>query len=126
MKQQRAGEAGRGFAVVADEVRALASKTQESTISIQDIIAKLQEQSEKASSNMIKNVDLIEGSVVLADQVKASFEDISNTINTISEINAVVATASLQQTSVTEDIAKNTSIAYDLVQENVSAINQTL
>jgi methyl-accepting chemotaxis protein len=122
----RAGEAGRGFAVVADEVRALASKTQQSTISIQDIIAKLQEQSEKASSNMIKNVDLIEGSVVLADQVKASFEDISNTINTISEINAVVATASLEQTSVTEDIAKNTTIAYDLVQENVSAINQTL
>lgn len=122
----RAGEAGRGFAVVADEVRALASKTQQSTINIQEIIGKLQQQSEKASSNMIKNVDLIEGSVVLADQVKASFEDIAQTINTISDINAIVATASLQQTSVTEDISRNTTIAYDLVQENVSAINQTL
>jgi len=122
----RAGEAGRGFAVVADEVRALASKTQESTINIQDIIHKLQEQSEKASSNMIKNVDLIEGSVELADQVKASFEDISHTINAISEINALVATASLEQTSVTEDISKNTTQANDLVQENVSAINEIL
>jgi len=122
----RAGEAGRGFAVVADEVRALASKTQESTINIQDIIHKLQEQSEKASSNMMKNVDLIEGSVELADQVKASFENISNAINKISEINALVATASLEQTSVTEDISKNTTQANDLVQENVSAINETL
>ena len=122
----RAGEAGRGFAVVADEVRALASKTQQSTINIQDIIHKLQEQSEKASSNMIKNVDLIEGSVELADQVKASFEDISKAINAISEINALVATASLEQTSVTEDISKNTTQANDLVQENVSAINETL
>jgi len=122
----RAGEAGRGFAVVADEVRALASKTQESTINIQDIIHKLQEQSEKASKNMIKNVDLIEDSVELADHVKASFEDISHTISAISEINALVATASLQQTTVTEDISKNSTQANDLVQENVSAINETL
>ena len=75
---------------------------------------------------MIKNVDLIEGSVELADQVKASFEDISHAINAISEINALVATASLEQTSVTEDISKNTTQANDLVNENVSAINETL
>ena len=122
----RAGEAGRGFAVVADEVRALASKTQESTINIQEIIHKLQEQSEKASSNMIKNVDLIEDSVELVEQVKESFEDISKAMNVISEINGLVATASLQQTSVTEDISKNTTQANDLVQENASAINETL
>lgn len=122
----RAGEAGRGFAVVADEVRALASKTQESTINIQEIIHKLQEQSDKASSNMVKNVDLIEGSVELADQVKASFEDISRSINAISEINSLVATASLQQTSVTEEISKNTTQANDSVQANAAAINQTL
>lgn len=122
----RAGEAGRGFAVVADEVRALASKTQQSTVSIQALILKLQDQSEKASNNMVKNVELIEGSVVLADQVKVSFEDISHAINSITEINALVATASLQQTVVTEDISKNTTHAYDLVQQNVTAINQSL
>lgn len=122
----RAGEAGRGFAVVADEVRALASKTQQSTVSIQDIISKLQEKSETASKNMVQNVELIEGSVELADQVKSAFEEISQAINAISEINALVATASVEQTGVTEDISKNTSQAFDLVQQNASAVNQTL
>lgn len=39
----RAGEQGRGFAVVADEVRALASKTQESTTTIQESLGALQD-----------------------------------------------------------------------------------
>ncbi|NLS12680.1 methyl-accepting chemotaxis protein [Vibrio sp. SM6] len=122
----RAGEAGRGFAVVADEVRNLASKTQESTVSIQDIITRLQLQSEKANTNMVKNVELIEQSVEFADQIKASFEDISSAVSSISEINTLVATASQEQNNVTEDISKNTTFAFDLVQRNVSAVHQTL
>lgn len=122
----RAGEHGRGFAVVADEVRSLASKTQESTVSIQEIIEKLQQQSEKAHSNMSQNVDLINQSVQLADNVKASFEEISRAAESISEINTMVATAAQQQFSVTEDISKNTTLAFDLVQKNVTGIDETL
>jgi methyl-accepting chemotaxis protein len=122
----RAGEYGRGFAVVADEVRNLASKTQESTVSIQDIIEKLQSQSERANKNMIENVELIQESVLLADDVKASFEDISSAVQSISDINTLVATASQQQYCVTEDISKNTTQTFDLVHQNVTAVNQTL
>ena len=122
----RAGEYGRGFAVVADEVRNLASKTQESTVSIQAIIEKLQVQSEKANNNMNQNVELIEHSVLLADQVKASFEDISKAVESISDINTLVATASQQQFCVTEDISKNVTQAFDLVQQNVGAVDETL
>lgn len=122
----RAGEHGRGFAVVADEVRNLASKTQESTVSIQGIIEKLQQQSDRANQNMTQNVELIEESVVLADQIKGAFEEISYAVESISEINALVATASQQQTSVTEEISRNTTQAFDLIQQNVAAISQTL
>ncbi|MBP3139891.1 methyl-accepting chemotaxis protein [Aliivibrio fischeri] len=121
----RAGEAGRGFAVVADEVRNLAAKTKESTSNIQGIISKLQAQSENANKNMMENVTSIQESVHLIESVKTSFNDIVSSVQSISDINTLVATASQEQFSVTEDIAKNTTRTFDLVTQNVSAINQT-
>ncbi|ADZ89582.1 methyl-accepting chemotaxis protein [Marinomonas mediterranea] len=122
----RAGEQGRGFAVVADEVRNLASKTQESTVNIQGIIEKLQSQSERANTNMGSNVKLIEQSVSLATQVKESFDDISDAVQSISDVNSLVATASHEQLSVTEDIGRITAETFDSVSENMTSINDTL
>ena len=122
----RAGEAGRGFAVVADEVRNLASKTQQSTVNIQDIIEKLQAQAERATRNMTQNVELIDTSVVLADSVKSSFEEILSAVDSISEINALVATASQEQYAVTEEVATNTTLTLELVSKNVESIDETL
>lgn len=122
----RAGEQGRGFAVVADEVRNLASKTQQSTVSIQEIIEKLQAQSVRANKNMSENVELIKESVSLADQIKAAFEEIAHASESISDINTLVATASQQQFAVTNEISQATTHTFDLVHQNVAAINQTL
>ncbi|SGY99080.1 Methyl-accepting chemotaxis protein [Moritella viscosa] len=121
----RAGEQGRGFAVVADEVRNLAAKTQESTKNIQEIISNLQIQSEKANENMMVNVTSIQESVSLSEDVKVSFDDIVNSVQAISDINTLVATASEEQYNVTEEIARNTTRTFDLVNENVSAVSQT-
>ncbi|CAM3927692.1 Methyl-accepting chemotaxis protein PctB [Vibrio aerogenes CECT 7868] len=121
----RAGEMGRGFAVVADEVRVLAAKTHSSTQTIQEIINQLQIQSEMVSNNMVENVKVIQQSVALSGEIKASFDAIVGSVQDISEVNTLVATASNEQFSVTADIAENATRTFDLVSQNVGAVGKT-
>jgi len=121
----RAGEAGRGFAVVADEVRSLAAKTQQSTIDIQEIITKLQTQAEKADQFMKSNSKLIDDSQQVANSVQEAFKGITESVNTISDVNSMVATAASEQSSVTEDISSNIALTVDIVNQNVLGIAES-
>ena len=121
----RAGEQGRGFAVVADEVRTLAGKTQTSTINIQEIITKLQNQASKADEYMQSNAYLIDEAQKIAQEVRDSFSDIALSVSKISEMNSLVATASTEQSSVTDDISKNITQMVDMVNQNVEGISHS-
>ncbi|WP_051333370.1 methyl-accepting chemotaxis protein [Aliagarivorans marinus] len=121
----RAGEQGRGFAVVADEVRSLAAQTQRSTLSIQEIIEKLQGEAERADSHMQKNAQLVSGSDDSAQAVCIAFNDIFEVVNKMSDINSQVAAAAEEQSSVTDDISSNVAATLSLVQSNVNAVAQS-
>ncbi|NRF12715.1 methyl-accepting chemotaxis protein [Vibrio coralliilyticus] len=101
----RAGEHGRGFAVVADEVRSLAQRTQSSTVDIQDIITKLQEQSQCADQYMTSTVDLVGKSSKMMGQLSQAFDAIKHQATQISDMNSIVSAASEEQRCVTEDIS---------------------
>lgn len=128
----RAGEHGRGFAVVADEVRTLASRTQDSTVEIQEMIERLQQGADSAVTVMGNGIETVNASVKQATQTGESLNSITETVNSISDINAQIASAIEEQSAVAEDINQNVVTVDNLAQRgdesstNIATANEQL
>ncbi len=104
----RAGEQGRGFAVVADEVRTLASRTQESTQHIQNIIEDLGKATEDATRNMEKCRGMADRSVEEMGNVNTALAAITESVGTIDTMSERIAVAAEEQSAVAAEVERNT------------------
>ncbi|NOQ93997.1 MAG: HAMP domain-containing protein [Methylophaga sp.] len=120
----RAGEHGRGFAVVADEVRTLASRTQESTEQIQNMVSSLQTHTHKAVEVMDSDTKHAMKMAESTGSATESIDRIVESVTKISDMSTQVASASEEQSLVSEEINRNIVRIADLSVESMSGSEQ--
>ncbi|GGC96744.1 methyl-accepting chemotaxis protein [Halopseudomonas salina] len=121
----RAGEMGRGFAVVADEVRNLAQRTQKSTEEIHNMINKLQTNTQTVVEVINESDRYSELSVQQATAAGAALDQITESMQQMVALNASIASATTQQSTVVEDVNRSVTEAAELARETTDGAQQT-
>ncbi|MCF7362127.1 methyl-accepting chemotaxis protein [Vibrio diazotrophicus] len=107
IESARAGEQGRGFAVVADEVRALASRSQQATNEIGNLIDMLVKSSEHAHNAMNQSNEKVHQTSDCIQQARDQLNHIATALAELAESNTQVAAASEEQAVTADEISQN-------------------
>ncbi len=121
----RAGEQGRGFAVVADEVRKLAERTSSSTKQIGDMIARIQNGTQRAVDAMQADVGRANQGEDLARRAGDSIAQIEQRAGEVVKAVNEIQMALSEQSAAAKDVAVRVEKIAQMTETNSNASNHT-
>lgn len=117
----RAGEHGRGFSVVASEVRDLSEKTAHATEQIKLMVINIQSSVKSTQSKSDEQVEQAKLVLHQSLETQKSLTDIFDGVNRIKDMSQLIASATYEQSQVSQDIrfkVNNVAQAGDNVVKN--------
>ncbi len=120
----RAGEQGRGFAVVADEVRNLAERTTKATKEIADKIRRIQSETSLAVTAMEEGTRMVQEGIRRTTTAGSALNEIVTHSNQVTEMIAVIASASDEQAASSEAIATSVQGISNVARETADGLQQ--
>lgn len=136
----RAGEAGRGFAVVASEISALASQTQDATVSIDGLIKNVSEEINKVvniMNNMIEQVsrqneavgdtaDSFEQIAVNAANIQRNSDSLGSMVDDLTNANGVISGSIQTISAISEEVVAQTAATKESCEDNERTIDNLI
>lgn len=116
----RAGEQGRGFAVVADEVRKLAEQSQAAAKKIAELIAKIQNDTDKAVVAMNEGTQEVETGTEVVNAAGVAFKEIIGVVSQVSDQVQEISAAIQQMASGSQQIVGSVKKIDDLSKKSAA------
>lgn len=114
----RAGEHGRGFSVVADEVRSLASRTQESTGKINNVIEQFKKEVSDAVVSTRNGESIANEGLSKVRDSESGLKDIVESASSMSKRFQEISSIVKEQSEVSNEISQQVERIYTLAEEN--------
>ena len=118
----RAGEHGRGFSVVAQEVRQLATRTNEATLQIRQMVSGITHSTVAADSYLQQVLQDIHGSIERTRDTSTALADIRTRAGRTLEAASDMAAAAHTQEGLSQDLVANAQALSAAAQQSVESI----
>jgi methyl-accepting chemotaxis protein len=114
----RAGDQGKGFAVIADEVRSLASQSADATGEIENLVARIQLETNEVLEAMQAGTKQVAIGAKLVHQTRQSLNQVTLAAAQINQLVESIAFASLEQSQTSEVVTSTIADVATIAEDN--------